>query len=54
MITYNFYTLQGICDGLRGPCLLDLTELLKTTVDEISNIFIISVFASAMGAFSCK
>ena len=41
-------------DSLKGPCLMDLAELFQTSVDTLSIIFVISITAQAIGAFSCK
>ena len=47
-------TVQALIDSMKGPCLLDLADLMQTSVDKISDIFFISIMAHGIGAFSCK
>ena len=47
-------TVQALIDSIKGPCLLDLADLMQTSVDKISDIFVISIVAHGIGAFSCK
>ena len=41
-------------DALKGPCLLDLADLMQTSVETLSEIFVMSTVAQIIGSFSCK
>ena len=45
---------QGLCDALRGPVMLDLTEIYDTSIDIISVMFICSSTGSLIGSFFSK
>ena len=45
---------QGIIEGVRGPILIDLTELFQTEIDKISAVFIMYSTGSIVGCFFSK
>ena len=48
---YNNFNLQGLCDGVIGPTLLDLKELYRTDLDKISLIVFLRSIGSLGGTF---
>ena len=49
--TQNF---QGVCGAVTGPTLLDLRDLLRTTISSISLLFIVRSMGAIAGSFSGK
>ena len=41
---------QALIDSIKGPCLLDLADLMQTSVEKLSDIFVISIKIEALGA----
>ena len=47
----KIFNLQGLCDGVIGPTLLDLKELYRTDLDKISLIVFLRSIGSLGGTF---
>ena len=45
---------QGIIEGMKGPTILDLSNIFQTTVTAISAMFIFSATTSLVGCFLCE
>ena len=50
-IFFFFFIVQGLCDAVIGPTLLDLKELYKTDLDQISFIVLLRSIGALIGTF---
>ena len=51
---WQHHIFQGIIEGVKGPTILDLSNIFDTTVTAISAMFIFSATSSLVGCFLCK
>ena len=47
-----FIYIQGLCGSVLGPTLLDLRDLLDTTISSMSLLFIVRSIGAITGSFS--
>ena len=53
MLLYlTFIYIQGLCGSVLGPTLLDLRDLLDTTISSMSLLFIVRSIGAITGSFS--
>ena len=53
MLLYlTFIYIQGLCGSVLGPTLLDLRDLLGTTISSMSLLFIVRSIGAITGSFS--
>ena len=49
---YIYIYIQGLCGSVLGPTLLDLRDLLDTTISSMSLLFIVRSIGAITGSFS--